>query len=127
VIRKTSRIAYKQIQEQGLLSQRRFEVYEALFYHGPLTANEAREHIGGHVPLNSVSPRMAELKDRGVVVEVGEKICSVTGKKAILWDVTDSLPVEPPKRETSKEKIAKLEAENTELKKRLAQYEPVAS
>jgi len=70
---------------------------------------------------------MAELKDRGVVVEVGEKICSVTGKKAILWDVTDSLPVEPPKRETSKEKIAKLEAENTELKKRLAQYEPVAS
>ena len=39
-IRQTSIDCYNKIKAEGLLSKRRLEVYEILFHHGQLTANE---------------------------------------------------------------------------------------
>lgn len=99
--RKTSIEAYKTIEAQGLLSRRRFQVYRCLFKHGPLTRNQLSEILavryGTRINPNLVSSRLIELRDRGVVEEQGERICTLTGMTVIQWDVTDRLPVEPPK------------------------------
>jgi len=101
--RKTSIEAYHEIKESGLLSKRRFEVYEALFYYGPMTQVETGVKLHLEKMHSSISPRFAELRDRGVIEEIGEKYCSVTGMHVILWDVTDSLPAPLPKPKSKKE------------------------
>ncbi len=102
-MRQTSIEAFNEIKNNGLLSQRRWEVYEALFNHGPCTANELRKHLafkdGINVNLNVVT-RLGELRNFGVVFEVRERQCSITGIVVIEWDVTDRLPIrfDKPKR-----------------------------
>lgn len=94
-MRHTSVEVYRQIRNEGLLSELRLEVYETVFNHGPITQGETWMKL--HRPRPSVTPRFAELQKRGVLKIVGERECASTGRKAVLWDVTDSLPVEPKK------------------------------
>lgn len=98
MIRETSREAYDRIKAEGLLSERRFEVYEITFLHGPGTAGELSQHTHKQ-NRNNFATRLTELRHQGVVREVGERECKVTGYTAIVWEVTDDLPV-PFKRET---------------------------
>jgi hypothetical protein len=102
--RTTSIQAYHKIKDEGLLSQRRWEVYDALFKHGPKTGGELFNICGG-VVKGSVCARLTELRDLGVAYEQGTKTCDLTGQTAILWDVTDKLPkkkngsaIKPPTR-----------------------------
>ena len=95
--RSTSIEAYHTIRDNGMLSRRRFEVYETLFHYGPMTANEtfvqiARQRPGMRFDSNTHA-RFTELRDMGVAAELGARPCSITGMNAILWDVTDRLPV----------------------------------
>lgn len=111
--RKTSIEAYKQIRDSGLLSERRFEVYDVVFRHGPLTANEAFKilydnDMGAKNAASNSAARFSELRDVGVLYEVGERKCGVTGMKVIVWDVTDQLPKAPDKKPTRKEKKEEL-------------------
>ncbi len=96
MIRQTSIEAYQTIRESGLLSRRRLEAYDILFNHGPMTAQEL-DRKAGSVGLWK---RLSELEAVGVVATVGERDCKVTNMNAILWDVTDKLPIkfEKPKR-----------------------------
>jgi len=105
--RRTSVAAYTKIKDQGLLSTRRFQAYEALYHHGPLTAAECWKKCPG-AQIDSIRPRMAELRDLGVIVEVGEKECSVTGMRAILWDVTEALPKKLDKKPSTTAEIKRL-------------------
>lgn len=105
MVRRTSIEAYNAIRDQGLLSKRRWEVYDILFKNGPLTANEAfyKLYQGKLGPVNAASnsaARFSELRDRGVIYEVRERTCRITGMTVIEWDVTDKLPLrfEKPKR-----------------------------
>lgn len=91
--RRTSYAAYMKIEANGLLSKARLAVYQELFQRGPMTAGELAESI--NMVRNNCATRLAELRDRGVVAEVGERECTVTHKNVIVWDVTDKLPVEP--------------------------------
>lgn len=107
MVRKTSIEAYHKIKDGGLLSERRWQVYACVFEHGPMTSAEAFRIINGYNPIKNITQsraRFTELREMGVFAEVGEKICSVTNHKAILWDVTDKLPVkfEKPEREQCK-------------------------
>ena len=43
VVRSTSADAYRKIRDEGLLSERRWQVYDALFAHGPCTGMELLE------------------------------------------------------------------------------------
>ena len=106
-MRSTSLQAYTAIKEGGLLSQLRFEVYEKIVEHGPMTANEMwgfyfKESRQAH----SISPRFSELESMGVLYQLMERKCRYTGNNAIVWDVTDNLPSKPvkaPKRMTAKQ------------------------
>jgi len=124
VTRQTSIAAYHEIKDSGLLSRRRWEVYDVLFRKGPLTANEAfvafAKESGRALLFDSnTRARFTELRDMGVAVELGVRQCSITGMTTILWDVTDRLPVALPKRQSkyaaALARIEELEAEQERL------------
>ena len=103
-MRETSLEAFRKIRDEGLLSERRFQVYATLYKYGPCTANELAKNfhlmnfnLAKNVNMNIVT-RLGELRDAGVAREVRERECSVTGMRVIEWDVTDGLPVKPPKK-----------------------------
>lgn len=84
--------AYREIVANGLLTKRRQEVYAWLFNHGsPATANEVARGIG-HRDRGATSCRLGELRDLGVVYEVDEAVCPLTGMTVLRYDVTDNLP-----------------------------------
>jgi len=87
----TCAVAYQQIQERGLLSRMRFKAYEIVAQHGPLTQRQVDVHFGS----DSGHKRISELVERGVVRSVGEGTCPISGMQALLWDLTDQMPVEP--------------------------------
>lgn len=103
MIRQTSIQAYNDIKFNGLLSKRRWQVYDILFKEGALTGSELavkfKKQYGVFAPSNTnVVTRLGELRDLGVAYEVKTTICSVTGMKVILWDVTSNLPLSMPKK-----------------------------
>lgn len=87
-VRQTSLAAYITIRDSGILSQRRWEAYSALYQHGPVTANELCQKAG----VTGLWKRLSELKQLDLVKEVGQSTCSITGMTATLWDVTDNVP-----------------------------------
>lgn len=101
--RSTSIESYNKIKDNGLLSKRRWQVYDILFKHGALTASELA--IKFRIMYESSAPnqlnigtRLGELRDCGVASEVRSAICSATGMLVALWDVTSKLPLMPPKQ-----------------------------
>lgn len=99
--RTTSIEAYKQILNEGLLSKRRLKIYEILYYFGPLTASEVADRLKGTetISLHGMGSRLSELRNCGVVQERGTKICSLTKRNCILWDVTDKTPLKINKKD----------------------------
>jgi len=106
-IRKTSLRAYNEITLNGSLTRRRMEVYKLLYEYGPLTSGELFSIMTGlnlgQNAIKNADRRLPELRDMGVAAEVGEKVCELSGKKVILWDVTDGLPNPLPKKKTKTE------------------------
>lgn len=103
MVRDTSVVAFCEVMESGHVSRRRREVYESLYENGPCTAQElfrcmARKRASAN---SNVVTRLGELREQGLVEELGSKVCDVTGKSVILWDVTSKLPkklVKKPRR-----------------------------
>jgi hypothetical protein len=53
----------------------------------PMTARELAQELGFGNDLNSVRPRLTELKEGGRVYELGDVVCPVTGKKVAMFRV----------------------------------------
>lgn len=110
-MQETSLLAYEQIKAKGLLSRLRFEVYEAIFKNGPMTAGEVWSRYFKDVrQRSSISARMSELEARGVLEQYEIRPCEYTGNLSIAWYVTDQLPHEPNKKLTKDQLIDKLVA-----------------
>lgn len=95
-VRDTSREAYAEIQP---LSDRQAAVLVVLEHSAPLTNNEIARELGW--PINTVTPRVFELRARGNVKELGKRTCRVTGRNAYQWGVGEARPVKEklvPKR-----------------------------
>lgn len=111
MVRQTSKAAYNAIRTNGLLSKRRWQVYDFVYHHGPCTAKEVTSALRkGDEDSGGYNTRLSELRDAGVVVEVGTRKCASSGHTVILWDVTDSLPVKVKRPKT------RLQATREELK-----------
>ena len=102
--RQTSIDCYNQIKEEGLLSNMRFRVYSALLVMGkPSTTREVYETMN---VIKQEATRFTELRKLGVIYEVQNRTCTVTGRTSIEWDLTDRLPVNIKKsNRTKKHKI----------------------
>ena len=102
--RQTSIDCYNQIKEEGLLSNMRFRVYSALLAMGrPSTTREVYETMN---VIKQEATRFTELRKLGVIYEVQNRKCNITGRTSIEWDLTDRLPIKIKKsNRTKKHKI----------------------
>lgn len=114
--RNTSIEAYHQIQDSGVLSKMRWTVYDDMFHNGPSTSNESQQRTG--LTRRDNSSRCSELRDRGFLEEVEVRVCTVSGHKCIVWDVTDRrapLEVDKKKKKTTKQQLEEAQARIKEL------------
>jgi hypothetical protein len=128
MIRETSRQAYETIAANDLLSERRWEVYDVLFRHGAMTANEVfvvleKESAGAVCAASNSAARFSELRELGVVQELGTRVCSVTGMNVIVWGVTENLPKQLTKKERIQKQINTLNEKLIKLNKQLEEVE----
>ena len=107
-MRKTSIDCYNQIKQEGLLSKMRFKVYEAILKNAPCTSAEVLSTLlSKNSAITSSRARFTELRELGVIYEVQNRKCNITGRTSIEWDLTDNLPV-------NKKNIKKTKKQRTE-------------
>ena len=105
MVRMTSAAAYRQIRDSGLLSKSRMDVYSVIYKHGPLTSAQAYQFLTKQTPNkapNQSRARFTELREMGLIKEIGTTHCPITGHTVILWDVTDGIPKEFEKKKKTK-------------------------
>jgi len=121
-IRQTSIDCFIKIKQEGLLSKRRLEVYEAILKNAPCTTNEALKDI--HSGSHGVGSRTTELRDAGVIYEKDVRPCNITGRNVIEWDLTDKLPFnnKVPSKTKSQKKREALDALRLLYKKKVKDY-----
>lgn len=104
-MRQTSIDCYNQIKAEGLLSKRRLEVYEAILKSAPCSSGEAfSKMLTSSNVISQSRARFTELRELGVIYEVGVKKCSITNRNVIEWDLTDNIPLELEKNKTKSKK-----------------------
>ena len=92
-MRQTSIDCYNQIKAEGLLSKMRLKVLGAILNTAPCTSAEALAKITTKDNVLTQSrARFTELRELGVIRELGVRKCKVTGRNVIEWDLTDNLP-----------------------------------
>lgn len=104
--RQTSIEAYHQIKAEGLLSERRLQVYQILYKYGPVTAAQVVEIARNKMKVSNsgnFATRLSELRRMGVAFEVKTGPCPLTGRNVIHWDVNGELPAPLVKKKTHKE------------------------
>lgn len=89
MVRDTSIEVYNKIKADGLLSKKRFELYDHIYHYGPLTASSAFKALGWKT---NQSGRFTELEQRGVIRAIGKTEDADTGHTVTLWDITSHLP-----------------------------------
>lgn len=128
MVRQTSIDAYNTIKANGLLKKRKWQIYSVLYDIGPATGGEVfkemKERYSTTIPTNSnTTTRLGELRDNGTVMELGNRVCSVSNQAVTLWDVTDGLPKKLGKKKTKDQIIKELQAEIVELKAKIEDLE----
>ena len=58
-------------------------VYDLLSEGGVWTNNEISHAL--HMPINCVTPRVYELREKGLVIPGAKRQCGITGKNAMTW------------------------------------------
>jgi hypothetical protein len=87
-VRQTSIDCYNQIKAEGLLSKTRLEIYKELLNESCVTAKELEVKMN----YTYAHQRLSEMRELGVIYEKGSRVCRITGRQSIVWDLTDSLP-----------------------------------
>lgn len=67
-------------------SRRAREILEWITAHGPRTDRQVMDGMGFREP-NQVRPRITELVESGALMEVGDIVCPVTGKRVRRVDI----------------------------------------
>ena len=80
MMQQTSILAYREI--RGELAQRQADVYEIIKVHQPITNYRISKLLGK--AINSVTPRVKELRDKKLVMAFNTTI-EETGRKSIQW------------------------------------------
>jgi hypothetical protein len=106
-IRQTSIDCYNQIKSEGLLSDLKLLTYHAMLHTAPCTAGELQSYIEkNQIKVKHSWKLLSQLRDLGVIYEKSVRICFVTNRNVIEWDLTDKLPLkEKAPVVTKKQKI----------------------
>lgn len=110
MIQTTSIQTYDAIKNSGLLSDKRMKVYD-IFYENPqgLTGTQVSNIFKSKFPSaehsETIRNRITELRDMGVLYEVGVVECEYTHRNVMKFALTDNLPVPLPKKLTLQQKV----------------------
>jgi len=92
--RETSVQAFYNAVDSGVIETRREQVYAALRALGVATSNEVFERMKqdyqGPRYISTVAARFTELRDLGLIYEVGSRPCLVTRQTCITWAVVSA-------------------------------------
>lgn len=66
----------------------RIAVGRCLSLHGAMTADECAARL--HLSVLSIRPRFSELRAKGAITDTGIRHANVSGKRAVVWDLTKS-------------------------------------
>ena len=108
MVRDTSLEAYNKIKADGLLSKRKWQVYDIVYHNGPLTAHRIVEIAKIESPSanqTSFNARLSELEELGVIKSEGKEVHPVSGKNCYLWFSTGEMPVDIDKKILKSTKI----------------------
>ena len=84
MIQKTSLEAYEEVKHN--LGDKQAQVLNLLERVGrPITNSEISVSLGWSI--NRVTPRIFELREKGLVDEAGKKPCPITGRSALTWKI----------------------------------------
>lgn len=87
--RLTSIQAYEQLVKSGALVGQYAELLSLVVRHGEGTASEILKGSKFDKNRNLARARFTELKERGLIVETGQRACEVTGRNALTWEATN--------------------------------------
>ncbi len=87
-VRRTSREAYAFLVEHGLLVGKQQRIVGWLVEMGPSTSGEVIAKIGVR-NVNAERARFTELQARGLIREVGERRCAISGRTSLVWEATN--------------------------------------
>lgn len=82
MIQATSLTAYHHEVKPNLGDRQRL-VLDEIKLHYNITNSELANHL--NIPINTVTPRVHELRRKGLVIEDCKRTCRVTGRTAIAW------------------------------------------
>ena len=71
----------------GKLAKKNRVVYKHLYHKGPETQKKTERFFNDRT--YTLRPRFAQLERMGLITVAGEIKCEETGRKNLLWDVTD--------------------------------------
>jgi DNA-binding transcriptional regulator YhcF (GntR family) len=110
---RTSIETYYEIKNSGLLSEKRWKVYD-IFYqmNRPLTGAEVSQIYKANYPSSqhseTIRNRITELKEMGLLAEFEMVDCTFTGRKVYTFVTTNNLPEKLEKKETLNQKLDKI-------------------
>jgi Fe2+ or Zn2+ uptake regulation protein len=110
---RTSIETYYEIKNSGLLSEKRWKVYD-IFYqmNRPLTGAEVSQIYKANYPSSqhseTIRNRITELKEMGLLAEFEIVDCTFTGRKVYTFITTNNLPEKLEKKETLNQKLDKI-------------------
>lgn len=97
IMQTTSLEAYEEVKKT--LGKRQARVFNLLYYSDPTTNSELAAQLGW--PINTVTPRVFELRGKGFVKEDCRRKCAITGRTAITWRVKRPDEIKEHQREFS--------------------------
>ena len=96
-MRSTSARAYRIALESGLVSRIKGMILKELIRNENMTAGEVANRIilknGNKLQIDSIRPMFAQLKRMNLIVESGERHCSISRVKCITWIPTYGIPI----------------------------------
>lgn len=82
----TSKEAYEELVKTGKINKRQGQVLNVLNEHPFPMTNQEISYLSG-MPINCVTPRVKELREKGYVVEAYKKVDPASGRRAIAWRI----------------------------------------
>jgi hypothetical protein len=77
------------MRESGALLGNQARALEAVIDYGPATSGEIiARGIGVAANVNLWRARFTELAGRGLIREIGQRACTITGRTALVWEFT---------------------------------------
>lgn len=85
--RQTSMTAYRQLVASGVIKGNQDRVLAHIVDYGPATSGEILFRMNVR-NVNAWRARFTELQARGLITEVEQRKCTITGRLALVWEFT---------------------------------------